>query len=156
MNPALVADLITTVHLGIVLYILVGQVLILVGWGLGWAWIRRPGFRWSHVGLMVFVAAQGALDRICPLTTWEFELRQRAGQEGREGTFVGRLARDLLFVDVPQETLNRIYVAFAALVLASLVLVRPRRRSPEPSASQGGGESGETRGESGSGGEPGA
>ena len=133
MHPALIADLISTLHLGIVVYVLMGQFLILVGWPLGWAWIRNPWFRLSHLGVMVFVAAQGAVGRLCPLTTWEWELRRRAGQEGQEGTFVGRLAHDVLFVDVPQATLNWIYVGFAALVVATWIAVRPRRRSrPAP------------------------
>ena len=129
MNPALLADLLSTLHLGIVLFVILGEVAILLGGALGWRWVRSWRFRLIHLIVIVFVAVQGMFDQICPLTTWEFELRERAGQEGVEGTFVGRLARDVLFVDVPQKTLNRYYVIFALIVLASLWLVKPRRRT---------------------------
>lgn len=125
---ALLADLIAGVHLAIVLYVLLGQLAILTGWPLGWRWIRGWWFRASHLLVIGWVAVQGMLGEICPLTTWEFELRRRAGQQGQEGTFVGRLAHDVLFVDVRQSTLNWIYVGFALVVLVSFVLCPPRRR----------------------------
>lgn len=126
MSPALLADLIVAVHLGIVLFVLLGLVAVVVGGLAGWSWVRNPWFRWIHLAVIAFVAIQGALGRICPLTTWEVELRRAAEQEVQEGTFVGRLMRDLLYVDVPQTTLNFVYIAFAGLVVLSFWLVRPR------------------------------
>ena len=136
----LLADLIAGVHLGIVLYVLVGQLLILAGWALRWAWVRGFWFRLSHLLLVLWVAVQAGLGEICPLTTWEFELRRRGGQEGQEGTFVDRLMHDLLFVDVPQTTLDKVYIGFALVVVVTLVCCRPRpprrrlrsRSSPPP------------------------
>jgi hypothetical protein len=129
VNPALLADLLAALHLAVVLFVILGQAAILVGGILHWRWVRDMRFRLLHLAVIVFVAVQGMFDRICPLTIWENELRERAGQEGLEGTFVGRLARDILFVDVPQRTLNRYYVAFALIVLASFWMVKPRRRA---------------------------
>jgi hypothetical protein len=126
----LLADLLVVVHLGIVLYSLLGAVVVLCGWPLRWGWVRNPWFRFSHLAVVVFVAVQAAFDAICPLTTWESELRAKAGQRPEEGSFVGRLAHDLLFVDVPQATLNVIYIAFAALVVGTLIGCPPRRRAP--------------------------
>ena len=133
MNPALLADGIVVVHLAIVLFVILGLVSVIVGGFLGWSWVRNPWFRLAHLGLISFVAIQGAgLGQLCPLTIWENELRREAGESGYSGSFVGRLCHDLLFVDVRQETLNWIYVAFALLVLATLVFVRPRwRRLPD-------------------------
>jgi hypothetical protein len=132
MNPALLADLIVVVHLGIVLFVVLGLVCVLLGGFLGWQWVRNPVFRIAHLALISFVAIQGAgLGQLCPLTIWENELRREAGEGGYSGSFVGRLCHDVLFVEVKQETLNWVYVAFAALVLATLLLVRPRwRRAP--------------------------
>ncbi|MHC4513808.1 MAG: DUF2784 domain-containing protein [Planctomycetota bacterium] len=136
MNPALLADLIVAVHLGIVLFVLVGQLLILIGWPLRWRFVRNLWFRLAHLLVILVVAVQAAGGVLCPLTTWELELRHEAGQRGEEGTFVGRLLRDLLYVDVPSETLNIVYIAFAGLVLLSLFLVPPRwrwrRRAAQP------------------------
>ncbi len=131
MIYALLADLLATFHLGIVLFVLLGQAAILTGILRGWRWIERALFRWTHVGLMVFIAAQGALGAICPLTIWEYDLRVAAGEEGHKGTFVGRLMHDLLFIEsetVSQAELNHYYVAFAALVVFCLWVVPPRRR----------------------------
>ena len=131
MIYALLADLLATFHLGIVLFVLLGQAAILTGILRGWRWIERALFRWTHVGLMVFIAAQGALGAICPLTIWEQDLRVAAGEEGHKGTFVGRLMHDLLFIEpetVSQAELNHYYVAFAALVVFCLWVVPPRRR----------------------------
>ena len=125
---AFLADLVVVIHLAIVLYVVVGQLLILAGWGLKWGWVRNAWFRVSHLVIMAIVAAQGALGVVCPLTIWEGDLRRLAGQSVREGSFVGRLAHDILFVDVAFETLTKIYVAFFLLVVASLVGCRPRRR----------------------------
>ena len=128
MNPALLADLIVAVHLGIVLFVLIGQLLILVGWPLRWRFVRNLWFRLAHLVVILVVAVQAAGGALCPLTTWELELRREAGEQGHEGTFVGRLLRDLLYVDVPSETLDIAYIAFAGLVLLSLFLVPPRWR----------------------------
>jgi len=127
----LLADLLVGFHLGLVLFVLLGQVAILAGILRGWLWIEGALFRWTHVGLMVFIAAQGALGRWCPLTLWENELRRAAGEQGRSGSFVGRLLHDLLFFDpetVSQVVLNRYYVAFAGLVVLCLFAAPPRRR----------------------------
>ncbi len=130
MIYGVLADALTCLHLGLVLFVLFGQVAILLGILRGWRWIENPRFRWSHVGLMVFIAVQGAIGRICPLTIWEQELRLAAGQEGHSVTFVQRLIHSVLFVDpetVSQADLNRYYVAFACLVVMCLWSVPPRR-----------------------------
>ncbi len=134
MNPALLADLIVAVHLAIVLFVILGLFCIVLGGFLRWGWVRNPFFRLAHLGLITFVAVQGAgLGQLCPLTVWENELRREAGEGGYAGSFVGRLCHEVLFVDVRQETLNWVYVAFALLVLATLLWVRPRwRRHPRP------------------------
>lgn len=132
---AFLADLVVVIHLAIVLYVVLGQLLILIGWGLRWDWVRNMWFRVSHLVIMAIVAAQGALGVICPLTIWEDDLRRRAGQTVRGGSFVGRLAHDILFVDVALETLSKIYIAFFVLVAASLIGCRPRRRQARNTAS---------------------
>ena len=132
MDPALLADLIVVLHLAIVAFVVAGEVLVLVGGPLRWAWVRNPSFRIAHLGVVVFVAVEGAFGVLCPLTTWEHDLRVAAGQPRHQGSFVGRLARDLLYVDVPLDLLNACYVAFGVLVLATLFLVPMRRHRRGP------------------------
>ena len=126
---ALLADLIAFVHLAYVGFVVFGELLIVVGRFRRWRWVRRMGFRMTHVVCTLIPATEGVVGWICPLTEWEFELRRKAGQEAQEGTFLGRMAHDLLFVEIPMETLTVIYVGFALLVLATLVVVPPRRKA---------------------------
>jgi hypothetical protein len=60
------ADLIVTVHVGYVAYVLVGQVLILVGWWREWEWVRNVWFRSTHllaIGVVVFGSSSASAVR---------------------------------------------------------------------------------------------
>ena len=130
MSAGVLADLIVVAHLLVVGYVIGGQLAVRVGWAAGWGWVRNLWFRLSHLAVILVVAGQSALDQVCPLTTWELALRREAGEQGYEGSFIGHLLRDLLYVDVPLATLNIVYIAFAGLVALSLFMVPPRRRRP--------------------------
>jgi hypothetical protein len=125
------ADLIVAFHVAYVAFVLVGQLLIVAGLILRWGWIRNVWFRSLHVLAIVVVAAESLFDIMCPLTVWEDDLRELAGQTVEQGTFIGRLLDDLLFhPDIPYNHwgFTVAYVGFAVLVLATFVLVPPRRR----------------------------
>ena len=47
--------------------------------GTDWPGVRAPLFRYTHLGVMLFVAAQTLAGKLCPLTIWEMALRERAG-----------------------------------------------------------------------------
>ncbi len=130
MDPAQLADLIVVVHLAYVGFVVLGFVAVLAGARLGWAWIRRRGFRVAHLVCTVIVPVEALAGVLCPLTTWEAELRRRAGQTPDELSFVGRLVRDVLFYEAPPWAFAVAYVAFGALVVAAWFGIppRPRRR----------------------------
>ena len=125
----LLADVIVAVHLAIVLFALFGQILILIGWPLRWGWIRNRWFRFSHLFVIAWVAVQAMLGEMCPLTTWERRLRETSLDEGQAESFVGQLLHDILFVDVPLATLNRIYIGFGVTVVLCALLCPPRRKT---------------------------
>ena len=128
---AFFADLVTTVHLAIVAFMILGLPLILVGGACKWAWVRNPWFRITHLGIMGYIVFNALRGELCFLTHLEHDLREKAGQsmEGaRDYSFIGRLFHDILFVEMPQEDLHRIYFAFGALVLIATLFVRPRFR----------------------------
>jgi len=128
----LLADAIVVLHFAVVLYVILGELLILLGWPLRWGWVRGRGFRVSHLAIIVFVAVTAALGDLCPLTIWENDLRRIAGKPIEQASFVAHWAHELLFVDVSVTTLGYYYMAFCGLVLASLWLVPVRwRRRPE-------------------------
>lgn len=125
MVYALGADLLVALHVAYVAFVVVGQLLIVVGWMLAWQWIRNLWFRLAHLGAIGLVAVEAAFQIPCPLTVWEHRLRRLAGQHAGDVSFVGRLLRDLVFVDLPESTLRLLHIAFGLLVLATLLFVRP-------------------------------
>ena len=128
---AFLADLVAGVHLAIVLFMIFGLALVIVGGLLRWRWVHNGWFRLVHLGIMGYIVFNAARGELCFLTHWESDLRAAAGQNEEEISFVGRLLRGILYVDVPQDTLHKYYFAFGLLVLLSTLFVRPRfRRSP--------------------------
>lgn len=128
-TPAFLADVLVVVHLAIVLYGLIGTVAILVGGLFRVRWVRNPIFRWTHLALLAFVATQAAVGKLCFLTIWEVDLRVEAGETPSELSFVGRVLRDVLYVEAEQSTLTAIYIGVAISVLLGMLLVPPRRVS---------------------------
>ena len=119
------ADVILVVHFLIVLFIVGGLVAVWVGAAAGWTWVRNRWFRYAHLGAIAFVAAEGLLGVMCPLTVWEDMLRGGVKAE----SFVGRWVRYFLYYEAPPWVFTAAYVAWAAATLATLRLVPPRRRA---------------------------
>ncbi len=128
-NPALLADLLAVIHAGYVLFVVGGQVLILIGWTAGWSWTRNPWFRWLHLGAIGLVVLEVVLGVYCPLTLIEADLRRRAGETGYvDMSFIGYWMNRLLYYDVPLWQSHIAHVLFAVLVAWSFVRYPPRRR----------------------------
>ena len=126
----ILADAITVFHLGYIAFVVIGQLLIWIGWATGWKWVRNPTFRLLHFLAIAFVAFEGVIDMKCPLTVWEDQLREAAGQIPGEETFMARLVHQVLFIPedvVSEDTLQYSYMIVAAIVLITLVLFPPRR-----------------------------
>ncbi len=122
----LLADLTVFTHLAYVLFVLLGAAAIFVGRLRGWSWIRNFYFRAAHLAAIGFVAVEGAFHIQCPLTALEDFLRIKAGETITQGTFIGRLAHELVFLDVPQKTMDVVYVFFGLFVLLTIFLIPPR------------------------------
>jgi len=121
----MIADAILVVHFAIVLFIVGGLVAVWIGAGLGWQWVRNPGFRYAHLAAIAFVAAEAVMGIACPLTVWEDALRGGVRAE----SFVGRWVRWLLFFEAPEWVFTTLYVAWVAATLLTLRAVPPRRRA---------------------------
>jgi len=129
------ADLLVCVHLGYVLFVIVGLALVWVGRWRGRDWVHRPGFRLTHLACTLIVPIEALSGVVCPLTVWERQLRQRAGQFPEDISFVGRLVRDVLFYRAPEQVFTVCYVVFGLFVLATLFLVPVSlRRVPREAA----------------------
>ncbi|MSR58111.1 MAG: DUF2784 domain-containing protein [Planctomycetaceae bacterium] len=124
----LTADAVVILHAGYVSYVLIGQLLILVGILCRWSWIRNPWFRWTHLAAILIVVVESLLEITCPLTTLEQYLRRESGTTAYQGDFVGNWVHELLFFDFTPDVFTAIYTAFGLVVLATFLLVPPRRR----------------------------
>jgi hypothetical protein len=87
--------------------------------------VRNRWFRTIHLLAILIVAGEALFNVTCPLTAWEAQLRERAGETVQHGTFVGQLLHKLIFYDAPDWLFNVSYVLFAALVALTFWLAPP-------------------------------
>ena len=126
MSYRLLADVVVVLHFAYVAFVVFAMAAILLGIVFRWQWVRNFWFRAIHFLMIAVVAVQSVLSILCPLTTLEDFLRGRAGEAVQSGSFVGRWAHSLLFVEAPSWAFTTVYCLFAAAVLATLVLAPPR------------------------------
>jgi hypothetical protein len=85
----LVADLILLLHIGFVLFAVLGGFL-----ALGWRWLL-----WIHMAAVIWAAVVEFFGWICPLTPLENWLRNRAGGGGYGGDFIAHYMVPILYPD---------------------------------------------------------
>ncbi|MDR7150150.1 polyferredoxin [Hydrogenophaga palleronii] len=130
MSPTLaglLADTLLALHVAIVLFVVGLLPLVLAGGALGWRWVRHYGLRLSHLGLMIFIAAQTWLGQLCPLTVWEQALRRTAGQGSYGESFIEHWLSRLLYWDAPWWVFVAAYTGFALVVIMAWWWVKPGR-----------------------------
>jgi len=127
MNYSLLADLLVALHAAYVAFVVLGQVLILVGLARRWGWVRNFWFRIIHLLAIVYVGLEALLGIECPLTIWERQLRELSGQDVSSASFMGRFFNNLLYLDVSSWVFPVMHVSFALVVLATFLLAPPRR-----------------------------
>jgi hypothetical protein len=121
------ANAVLIAHFGVVLFIVAGLMLILLGGGLGWRWVRNFWFRVTHLAAITYVVAESWLEIVCPLTVLEQWLRERAQLTLHEGDFIAFWLGKLLFYQASPWVFVTLYSLFALMVIGSWVIVRPRR-----------------------------
>lgn len=127
---SLLADLILAVHTSYVLFVVVGQLLIVLGWLGNWRWPRNRLFRYLHLGAIGVVVVQSWFGIICPLTVLENELRSRAGMNGYEDySFIGYWMSRLLFYEAPPWIFAVVYTFFGCLVVGTFIAYPPARKN---------------------------
>ncbi len=122
----LAADMILFTHVLFVAFVVFGLALILLGGLLRWRWVRNPWFRLAHLCAIGIVVLESWVGIFCPLTEWEAELRQRAGEAAYSGSFIAHWLDTILYYRAPSWVFTVIYTVFGALVVASWHWVRPR------------------------------
>jgi hypothetical protein len=124
----ILADILVGIHTAYVGFVVVGQLLIWAGLACRWRWVRNPWFRWIHLLMIGIVAVEAGLHLECPLTTWEHRLREAAGEEVYQASFLGQMLHYLLFPELPLWVFPILHIGFAVLVLGTFILAPPRRR----------------------------
>jgi hypothetical protein len=121
----LLADLLVVLHLGFILFVVLGGLLVL----------RWPRLAWVHLPCALWGLLIEIYGWICPLTPLENRWRLRGGQGGYEESFIEHY---LLPVIYPPGLTRGVQLALAAavatvnLAVYLLVLRRRRRRGARP------------------------
>lgn len=127
----LAADALLIIHALFVAFVVLGLVAIYLGYFLSWRWVRNFWFRILHLAAIGFVVLEAWLGVVCPLTIWEMQLREQAGQATYEGSFIQHWLHSLLFYEAPGWVFLLIYSLFGGLVLVSWFIVKPRMKHRE-------------------------
>lgn len=131
------ADLIVVGHFLYICFTVGSAVLILLGAFLKWRWIRNQVFRVIHLIAVLIVAFEAIFGAICPLTEWEYNFREMAGQSvERDIPFLARLIRTIIFYNFPLWVFTAMYIGFAGLVIITLIFIPPKRNRKKDAHSQ--------------------
>ena len=109
MNPAqtvypVLADMVVLVHLGFVVFVVLGGLLVM----------KWPGLIWIHLPAVFWGVAIELSGWICPLTPLENWLRHKGGEENYQFDFVAHYLLPMLY---PQGLTRRSQIVLGALVL---------------------------------------
>lgn len=128
------ADLVAVLHLGLIVGVLLGLVLVAVGWPFGWSWTRNFWLRAAQVVVIEVVVGQAIVGIECPLQTVERQLRGGPGKlrQVEDASAIGRWCNDLLYHPPNPPVFLVMYVSVGLLVLLTWVLIPPRFPWREP------------------------
>ncbi|MFO7766509.1 MAG: DUF2784 domain-containing protein [Pelovirga sp.] len=116
MSYQTLADIVLLLHLGVVLFVVLGLPMILVGNKVGWHWVNNLWWRLAHLATIVIVVLQAWLGRYCSLTMLESSLREEAGEVGYQRRFIEHWVQRVLYIDAPMWFFAVVYTGFALLV----------------------------------------
>ncbi|WP_417781450.1 DUF2784 domain-containing protein [Stutzerimonas xanthomarina] len=120
------ADAVLLLHLGFIVFVLLGG--LLVAWKRHLLWLHLPAVAWG-----VFVELTG---RLCPLTHWENRLQHLAGGAGYNTSFVEQYLLPVIYpswLSVPTQYLLAAIVVLANLLTYGWLVWRWRRTAAPPS-----------------------
>jgi hypothetical protein len=120
------ADLIALIHAGFIAFVVVGQLLIIIGLIARWRWVRNFFFRAIHLACILYVVAEAWLGVECPLTRWEYILRRAADPGLQTRGFIGIWVDRLCFFSGPTWVFTLAYTLFGAAVLMTFIVGPPR------------------------------
>lgn len=120
------ADIILSLHALFIVFVVLGFTLIVVGIIRRWQWTGNFWFRAAHLLAIGVVALNAWLGKICPLTTWENDMREVQGGRAYPSTFVGYYLQKIIYYDFPLWVFAMGYTAFTVIVLMTWIIRPPR------------------------------
>lgn len=115
----LLADLVLTLHVAIVVFVVGGLVLIVVGYPRNWRWAKAAWFRLAHLAAIAVVVSEAWIGMACPLTWLEMWLRAKGRGATYAGSFIEHWLQKLLYYDAPTWVFTLAYSAFGLAVAAT-------------------------------------
>ena len=115
----LLADMVLTLHVAVVVFVVGGLILIIVGNLQTWKWVNTLRFRLAHLGAIATVAAEAWIGVTCPLTSLEMWLRAKARATTYTGTFIEYWLQRILYYEVPPWVFTVGYSLFGLIVVAT-------------------------------------
>lgn len=131
---ALLADVILAIHFTFVAFVIGGVVVIWIGYFARRSFVHNFRFRLLHLAAMGFVLLEALVGMVCPLTTWENQLRVRGGASAYQESFMQHWIGRILFYNLSETTFTILYAAFFLLIVLTYWIIPPRRsQSATPS-----------------------
>jgi hypothetical protein len=115
------------IHLIYALVIIIGFILILVGFFADWRWIRNFIFRLIHLLMIGIVAVESIFNVECPLTWLEYKLMSLDGIKHGSMPFIAGIVDRILYYNFPIWLFNLIYISFGLSVLIIWFAIPPER-----------------------------
>ena len=128
MPYGILADVVLSIHFGVVAFVVGGLTLVVVGNLSGWEFVNAWWFRLAHLAAIAVVVVQAWLGVVCPLTTLESWLRGQAQQSAYEAGFIEYWLQRVLYYDAPAWVFTVAYTIFGLAVAAAWWRFPPRRR----------------------------
>jgi polyferredoxin len=129
----LLADVVLSLHVAIVAFVVGGLVLVVAGNLRAWRWVNGLWFRLVHLAAIAVVVAEAWFGAVCPLTSLEMWLRSKARTSIYAGSFIEYWFQRILYWQAPTWVFTVGYSLFALVVAAMWWYFPPRsnRLGPE-------------------------
>jgi polyferredoxin len=122
----LLADVVLSLHVAIVVFVVGGLVLIVVGNLRAWRWVNALWFRGVHVAAIAVVVAAAWFGAVCPFTSLEMWLRAKARAATYAGSFIEHWLQRILYYEAPAWVFTLAYSVFGLVVVAAWWYFPPR------------------------------
>src|SRR5688500_12283471 len=115
----LLADGVLALHVGVVLFVGGGLLLIVAGNLWHWRWANTLWFRVAHLAAIAVVVLESWFGVVCPLTSLEMWLRTQARTTTYRSSFIEHWLQQLLYYEAPGWVFTLAYSLFALAVVVS-------------------------------------